>query len=122
MNQYERISLNILAWRSGHPDSFPYSCSTCSDEMKKEMNCDMTCPKDVIEDPEEEIILQSCPINYIINSHYDFLDKYWYVKEFPGTMPPYEQCDKKFWELFAYYRSRFTHYEIENQKEQMKQG
>ena len=80
----------------------------------------MTNPKDVLEDPEEEIILQSCPINYIIDQHDCFLDKYWYVKEFPSTMPGYELCDKKFWEWFCYFRNKYTNYDIDRQREAMK--
>lgn len=122
MTIYERISLNTIAWKSAYPETFPYSCSTCSEEMKKEFNCDMTCPKDVIEDPEEEIILQSCPINYILDQHIDFQDKYWYVKEFPSSMPTYEQCDKKFWEWYAFFRNKYAIYEVNKQKDSTKQG
>jgi len=116
MNDYERISLKTLAWKN-HGD-FPFSCNKCTDKEKEIRNCEMK-ENHTFSLQDEEYILTTCPLNYILSTHTPFIDKYFYIKEFPLAMGSYETCQAEFWEMYAYYKNEATKHEIEKQKQDM---
>ncbi len=125
----EELSLNIMALIQY--ERVPFSCIKCSmsdDNICEQYNC--TGPSDptpLNEDSEESVAyvseiqteFPSCPIHFIVNDHYNFLDKYSYIQEFPHTMPSWEEVDPRFWESYKIYKGLTNKYANEPKKTPM---
>ena len=106
-NEYERLSLKLLAVMMYNGDFGALSCQNC--QMKEQLNCDMDMS---IEDQVYyfdplSISINTCPLNCILPEHIDFYDRYKYHEY--ALLPTYEECPAWYWRLhkeFSGYKSR----------------
>lgn len=119
MDDFSKISLKTLAWKN-HGD-FPFDCSKCTGREKEIRNCDMK-ENHSFTLQDEEFILTTCPINYLLDSHTPFIDKYYYLQEFPGSALSYENTNALFWSMYSIYKSEASKHDIEKMKELNKQN
>ena len=117
-DDYNVNSLKILAWKNSEGKEFPFRCATCDEATKCRMNCAMMDKDDIVLEGDE-FALTTCPVNYILPQHKYFLEKYHYLQEFIATAPKFEDQQKIFWDWYAIYKSAYTEYEIERQKQRM---
>lgn len=117
--EYEELSLKMLALQLYSDELVGLNCSTCEDETKKENNCDM---KDtdvsVFYNDVLEISINTCPLNCIFIGHYSFIDKYIYYTTTSAQMPSYDDCDASFWRLYK----KFDRYHKLLESAKMKRG
>jgi len=113
--EYENLSLKLIAIQMYSDDIKGLDCSTCEEKTKKKNNCDMNGEADdAYYHPVLEISINTCPLNCIFTGHYSFLDKYIYYTTTSAPMPSYEKCDANFWRLYR----KFDNYKnlLENSK------
>ncbi len=104
LSDVEILSLQLLALVSF--DRVPFSCIDCDDKTKKSMNCDLSSEEaDGFFDLVFDIHLNSCPYNFIMPIHYEYMSKYNFLQEFPAAVAHWGEWTPREWETYQTFKS-----------------
>ncbi len=121
LSDEEILSLQVLSLLRF--DRIKFKCYSCEDDNKQVMNCNMEREgESVFYSPEFQIEFETCPINYIVPCHYDFIDKYNFLQEFPHTMTSYEETLPNFWAAYQLFKGYCNKFELEDMDKKQEQN
>jgi hypothetical protein len=104
LDDIEIIGLQVVcAVRCGHLGAF--SCNECEDHEKEEKNClgvDSDTPVKYLEGVGE---FYACPIQFVPQSVYSFLERYDYYEKYPSGAPSFEAVNPRYLEALKVYES-----------------
>lgn len=105
LDPLEEIGLKVIALvRDGQLSAF--QCSLCDDSLMLDRSCesDSGLDKSVYSHPLLGEF-KSCPLKFISNSVYSFLDEYDYYEKYPSAAPKFGDVVPRFWESVKFYEN-----------------
>ena len=94
LDQYEVVSLKILAILNYSSDLVELDCKTC-----RKGACTLEKGREYYYDALD-LEIDVCPLKCILDGHYSFFDKFLYYDLTKTPLPSYEDCPADFWRLY----------------------
>ena len=96
------IGLKIVALiRDGQLNGF--QCSMCTKEMKEKRNCSGEDREDPVYFHKDVGEFYACPLTFISNSVYSFIDEYDWYEKYPASVPSYKDVNPRYWDSVKFY-------------------
>ena len=100
VEEYEELSLKILAMLLHGDELIGLDCATCTKKVQNNCEMDADSAGQVYYHDHLKIDINTCPLNCILPQHFDFYDRYHYYTTTTATMPDYDDCPAWFWRLY----------------------
>jgi len=121
LTETELLALKIIAiGRTGGLKSF--ACDKCTEEMQTKRNCEGI-------DSDTSVFfstltgeLNACPLKFIPEVIYDFIDEYDFYEKYPSSAPNYMDINPRFWEAVKSFEGYYIGLQNNNIKEKEKEN